>query len=66
MCIFPDINECNGAHGCDASHGSCRNTDGSFECRCDDGYELNGDGATCDGVYIVGMSIAYIQRTNNC
>ena len=25
----------------------CQNTDGSFECTCNDGYE--GDGVTCDG-----------------
>ena len=43
--ILADIDECakeNG--GCEVS---CVNTDGSFECDCQDGYNLNEDDETC-------------------
>ena len=41
-----DIDECEAdLDDCDA-HASCDNTDGSFECSCDDGYE--GDGRDCE------------------
>ena len=32
--------------GCDQS---CRNTDGSYECYCKIGYELNDNQKSCDG-----------------
>ena len=41
-----DINECNGPHGCEHT---CNNTAGSFECSCDDGYELQSNGTACEG-----------------
>ena len=44
---FEDINECNGDHECDQV---CTNTDGSFVCSCDDGYLLQADGRTCEGI----------------
>ena len=28
----------------------CENTIGSFKCSCNDGYELNKDGLSCDGM----------------
>ena len=44
---FPDINECAGGdHGCNQG---CDNTEGSFTCTCNDGFELSGDGKTCIG-----------------
>ena len=45
-----DIDEC--ARDIDdcSEHAACSNTMGSFECRCNDGY--NGDGVNCDGSYI--------------
>ena len=48
--ILADIDECakeNG--GCEVS---CVNTDGSFECDCQDGYVLNEDDETCSGTHI--------------
>lgn len=45
--IHVDVNECledNG--GCDTR---CINTDGSFGCSCNPGYELDTDGFTCIG-----------------
>ena len=42
-----DNNECiSGTHHCH-SNATCNNTDGSFTCACDIGY--NGDGVTCQG-----------------
>ncbi len=46
---FPtaDIDECAFQNGyCDHA---CVNTDGSYYCDCRDGYELSGDGFTCEG-----------------
>ena len=40
-----DIDECAAdTDGCDQG---CTNTDGSFECSCNSGYTLSGDGMTC-------------------
>ena len=46
--LYPhkDINECNGNHQCDHD---CTNTNGSFICSCDPGYELQSDDRTCEG-----------------
>ena len=43
LCV--DRNECtNGEHNCD-EHAQCTNTDGSYTCTCNDGWE--GDGFSC-------------------
>lgn len=43
-----DIDECTtGEAGCSQI---CKNTLGSFECSCDNGYELSYDSKTCDGM----------------
>ena len=45
--VFVDVNECkNNNGGC--SH-RCSNTNGSFFCSCKEGYQLQGDGLTCEG-----------------
>ena len=44
-----DVDEC----GADSCSQTCTNTQGSFTCGCNDGYVLNVDGTTCDGMYIV-------------
>ena len=42
---LPDVNEClTGDHDCHA-RADCINTEGSFQCVCQDGYA--GDGKTC-------------------
>ena len=47
-----DINECDKDNG-GCSH-NCTNTEGSFECLCRNGYELNSDdGRTCLGMYCI-------------
>jgi len=41
-----DVDECLRPGMCQHS---CRNTWGSFQCMCDDGYQLAVDGRSCDG-----------------
>ena len=41
-----DNNECDNSDTCD-EHASCVNTDGSFQCTCNEGFE--GDGHLCTG-----------------
>ena len=46
--IHPDIDECfNNTHNCTQT---CTNTVKGFTCECNDGYVLNVDGTTCDGM----------------
>ncbi|XP_078671134.1 uncharacterized protein LOC144911158 [Branchiostoma floridae x Branchiostoma belcheri] len=52
-CDCRDVNECLNAalNNCDLGNGgSCVNTQGSFHCACDDGYNLQADGRTCQDV----------------
>ena len=45
---FTDIDECaTDADNCDDTNGICTNTEGSFTCACNAGF--NGDGVTCSG-----------------
>ena len=44
--FFLDINECLQNSSCHLN-ATCNNTDGSYVCICDSGY--NGDGFTCNG-----------------
>ena len=56
ICFYSDTDECSdGTHNCSQI---CTNTNGSFTCRCYNGYELDFDNGTCNGTYT--MSI-YIQ-----
>ena len=43
-----DINECLSNNG--GCHHNCHNSDGSYFCFCNNGYQLNGDGHTCEGM----------------
>ena len=60
-CSFLDMDECsinNG--GCDEM---CTNTNGSYVCSCNDGYILNDDGLTCDGImHISSFLISFLSR----
>ena len=48
--FFSDIDECNnGTHNCSQI---CTNTNGSFTCGCNNGYLLNIDEVTCNGMQI--------------
>ncbi len=45
-----DIDEClQGTHTCDRNLASCNNTEGSFECSCNNGFEGDGYEGTCIG-----------------
>lgn len=48
--IFSDINECQMAAVC--TNGQCVNTEGSFTCTCNHGYQTTPDNKSCQGTYI--------------
>ena len=52
-----DTNEC--ADGIDecGDHGVCSNTYGSYNCSCEDGYEVDEIGRSCHGVSILSLSL---------
>jgi len=52
-----DIDECMVANG-GCAH-ICNNTDGSFSCMCDEGYELDEDGQQCIGMHINWLNGVY-------
>ena len=47
----PDIDECSSNNGGCAQ--VCTNTPGSYTCGCDPGYELDGDGFSCNGIFFM-------------
>ena len=47
--LFSDINECSFDNG--GCEHICTDTDGSFVCSCNEGYELDLNGANCNGMY---------------
>ena len=49
--FYLDINEC--AEGIDNCDHNCTNTEGSFNCLCRNGYELDSDGHNCSGMYYI-------------
>ena len=50
---FTDINECvERSDSCDRINGDCINIPGSYQCVCNEGYELDDDGLTCKGSLI--------------
>lgn len=61
--IFADVNECtDGLHNCtDLENKTCSNTNGSFECVCDIGYEGDDE---CVGMLISMLCIAYLLFKN--
>ena len=53
VCVFIlslDVDECAaGTDNCDATNATCTNTDGSFTCACNSGWESADNGVTCTG-----------------
>ncbi len=49
MCVCIDLDECIYSMPCH-NNGSCTNTEGSYECVCNSGY--NGNGFNCSGNFI--------------
>ena len=52
-----DINECGDNDG--GCSQICNNTEGSYACLCNDGYELDGDGKHCLGKYLKFLQCYY-------
>lgn len=46
---IPDANECDEENG--GCQTGCDNTLGSYECSCDDGFNLSDDEHTCTGTF---------------
>jgi len=51
--VYTDVNECQTDNG--GCTQTCYNTDGSYQCTCDKGYELTDDDHTCAGKIIVSL-----------
>lgn len=49
MLFFLDVDECASGNGMLCRNGQCVNTIGSFQCLCNEGYEVALDGRTCVG-----------------
>ena len=50
ICGFSDIDECKGNHSCQVN-ATCTNTNGSYVCVCEPGF--NGNGQSCTGEFNV-------------
>ena len=51
--IFVDVDECyKNLDNCASNTARCINTEGSFLCRCNDGY--SGNGTVCEGKFLSG------------
>ena len=55
--LHADINECSSNNG--GCQHSCVNTVGSFECRCNSGYELASNRLSCNGMSIIQQYMTY-------
>ena len=49
LCLSVDVNECERNLSQCHVNGNCTNTEGSYTCECNDGFE--GDGTNCTGMY---------------
>ena len=55
--MYSDTNECSdGTHNCSQI---CNNTNGSFTCGCNNGYQLDYDNVTCNGMYKISLVCLY-------
>ena len=58
-CFLLDINECEEDKS-QCEH-ICKNTDGSYECGCRNGYYLEKDNRTCNGQYLIIVICSYLN-----
>ena len=62
MLYYIEVNECNqGNGGCEHT---CNNTDGSFSCSCNTGYQLSGKHCSGTGIDINLDNIHFIKLAN--
>ena len=53
------MNECaEGSHNCSQY---CSNTAGSYECSCRDGYQLDDDGRSCNGIIFIANNYSNLK-----
>ena len=61
--IFPfhtDTDEC--AENTDGCEQMCTDTDGSFECFCEDGFRLHSDERSCEGVFPLLNLLEFVHK----
>lgn len=59
-----DVNECKVFQGL-CTHGNCRNTIGSFKCRCNSGFALTAEERNCTGAWAAHRTDTSKQNKNN-
>ncbi len=57
-----DVNECQEVTECQQG---CTNTPGSFECTCEPGFTLQGDGKTCDHKFFFVVHVWLFSNLND-
>ena len=55
--MYQDINECDTTHICGVIGGTCTNTNGSYTCTCESGYNGGGDATPCTGKCLMNTRI---------
>lgn len=50
-CLLLDMDECSATYGQLCRNGHCVNSIGSFQCQCEEGYDLTQDGKNCVGMF---------------
>mgnify|MGYP002386177714 CR=1 FL=1 len=64
--FFQDVNECQGegsGNNCEPEIATCTNTQGSYTCKCNDGYD--GTGFACEGIFLFFSLFYFFFRLND-
>ena len=61
LSMVSDINECLTSNGDCAQE--CANTEGSFQCSCNPGYELDNDQRSCNGKVIINQATLHLESS---